>query len=62
MKNQQRKEELRHTKNQEVMIPVDGRAQVLDILRTADPAFRESLLRGIEKRDAQLARELREAL
>ena len=62
MKNQQKPEPLLNTRNQEVMIPVDGRGQVLDILRTADPAFRESLLRGIEKRDAQLAKELREAL
>jgi hypothetical protein len=40
------------------MIRVDGRGQVLEMLRAADPIFREILLRGIEKRDAQLAREL----
>lgn len=47
---------------QEEMIRVDGRGQVLDMLRAADPEFRELLLRGIEKRDAQLARELRREL
>ena len=47
---------------QEGMIRVDGRGQVLDMLRTADPEFREILLRGIEKRDAKLARELRKLL
>ncbi len=49
------------TKREE-MIRVDGRGQVLDMLRAADPEFREVLLRGIEKRDAQLARELRREL
>ena len=44
------------------MIRVDGRAQVLEMLRAADPEFREILLRGIERRDAALARELRRAL
>ena len=46
----------------EEMIRVDGRGQVLDMLRAADPEFREILLRGIEKRDARLARELRREL
>jgi hypothetical protein len=46
----------------EEMIRVDGRAQVLEMLRAADPEFREVLLRGIEKRDARLALELRRAL
>jgi hypothetical protein len=46
----------------EVMIPVDGKGQVLDMLRAADPEFREFILRGIEKRDARLARELRRDL
>ena len=40
----------------EEMIPIDGRGQVLDMLRVADPEFREIILRGIEKRDALLAR------
>jgi hypothetical protein len=46
----------------EKMIPVDGRGQVLEMLRVADPAFREKLLRQIERRDPQLARELRRDL
>ena len=48
--------------DQEKMVRVDGRGQVLDMLRAADPEFREILLRGIEKRDARLARELRREL
>lgn len=47
---------------EEGMIRVDGRGQVLEMLRAADPEFRETLLRGIEKRDAKLARELRRDL
>ena len=50
------------TTNKEEMIRVDGRRQVLEMLRAADPAFREVLLRGIEKRDPYLARELRREL
>ena len=48
--------------SKEEMVRVDGRGQVLDMLRAADPEFREILLRGIEKRDAKLARELRREL
>ena len=44
------------------MIRVDGRGQVLEMLRAADPAFRETILRGLEKRDAALARALRRDL
>ncbi len=46
----------------EDMIRVNGKQQVLDLLRASDPAFRETLLRGVEKRDPRLARELRAAL
>ncbi|MGE4233881.1 MAG: hypothetical protein AB7F43_11180 [Bacteriovoracia bacterium] len=44
------------------MIRVNGRAQVLDLLRVADPEFRETLLRNIERRNPKLARELREEI
>lgn len=50
------------TRTKEGMIRVDGRGQVLELLRYVDPAYRETLLRGIEKRDPQLARELRREL
>jgi hypothetical protein len=50
------------TAAKEKMIPVDGRAQVLDMLRVADPAFREQLLRQLERRDPALARALRREL
>ncbi len=40
-------------------IPVDGYQQVLEMLRIADPAFRDSLLRRIAARDRGLAMELK---
>lgn len=46
----------------EEMIRVDGRGQVLQLLRYVDPAYREFLLRSIERRDPRLARELRRDL
>ncbi|MEW6057262.1 MAG: hypothetical protein AB1540_11690 [Bdellovibrionota bacterium] len=60
MKNRDRGDDTQD--DREEMIRVDGRGQVLEMLRAADPEFREVLLRGIEKRDAKLARELRKAL
>ncbi|OFZ54703.1 MAG: hypothetical protein A2428_10935 [Bdellovibrionales bacterium RIFOXYC1_FULL_54_43] len=43
-------------------IQIDGFKQVLEMLRIADPSFRESLLRRLAARDAELARTLREDL
>ena len=43
----------------EAPIAVDGFQQVLEMLRIADPAFRESLLRRLAQRDRELARNLR---
>ena len=43
----------------ENQIAVDGFKQILDMLRIADPAFRESLLRRLATRDRDLARSLR---
>jgi hypothetical protein len=43
-------------------IRVDGFEQVLEMLKIADPAFRESLLRRLAARDAELARSLRAEL
>ena len=40
-------------------IPVDGYQQVLEMLRVADPQFRESLLKRIAARDRNLALDLR---
>ncbi len=40
-------------------VAVDGFEQVLEMLRIADPAFRESLLRRLALRDRELARNLR---
>lgn len=46
----------------EQMIRIDGRGQVIDMLRAADPQYREFLLRLLEKRDPALARALRREL
>jgi hypothetical protein len=43
-------------------IPIDGFQQVLDMLRIADPAFRESLLKRLAARDLELANSLRRDL
>ncbi len=43
---------------EEAQIKVDGFEQVLEMLKIADPAFRDSLLRRLAKRDAELARNL----
>jgi|GEM_PF-698810 len=43
-------------------IPLDGFKQVLEMLKIADPTFRESLLNRLEQRDQELARILREDL
>jgi hypothetical protein len=40
-------------------IPINGFQQVVDLLRAADPAFRESLLRRLAARDLSLANSLR---
>jgi hypothetical protein len=38
---------------------INGMQQVIDLLRHADPAFRESLLRRLGQRDPQLVQNLR---
>lgn len=43
-------------------IAVDGFNQVFEMLKIADPAFRESLLRRLAARDRELARTLRDDL
>ena len=49
-------------KNAEAPIAVDGFQQVLEMLRIADPAFRDSLLKRLEQKDRALARSLRQEL
>jgi hypothetical protein len=41
---------------------VDGLEQVFQMLKIADPAFRESLLQRLSARDGELARTLRKRL
>lgn len=43
-------------------IRVDGFAQVLDLLKVADPAFRESLLRRMARQNPDLVLNLRRQL
>jgi len=43
-------------------IPIDGFQQVLEMLRVADPEFRESLLKRLALRDKKLATTLRRDL
>ncbi len=40
-------------------LKVNGLQQVVDLLRNADPVFRESLLRRLTQRDPKLAQNLR---
>lgn len=49
-------------KAEEKDIAIDGFNQVIEMLRVADPSFRESLLKRLAQRDPQLARELRQDL
>lgn len=49
-------------KKEEQGMKVDGFEQVLEMLKIADPQFRESLLRRLAARDAQLAASLRRDL
>jgi hypothetical protein len=46
----------------EVGVAVDGFKQILEMLRIADPGFRESLLSRIAARDRSLAQNLRRDL
>lgn len=45
--------------NGEPQVAVDGFGQVLEMLRIADPAFRESLLKRLANKDRTLAANLR---
>ena len=50
------------SQNEAPPIAVDGFKQILEMLKIADPEFRESLLRRLAARDRELARELRNDL
>lgn len=43
-------------------IRINGYQQVLDLLRVADPEFRESLLRRLALQDPKLASQLRKSI
>jgi hypothetical protein len=54
--------DLEASKAGEERIAVNGFSQVLEMLKAADPAFRESLLRRIATKDRNLATTLRQDL
>lgn len=56
------KAEVSFSNEGEPQVAIDGFHQVLEMLRIADPAFRESLLKRLAARDRQLAAELRRDL
>ena len=43
-------------------IPINGFQQILEMLRVADPSFRESLLRRLAAKDRELAVSLKRRL
>ncbi len=47
---------------EEQKIPVDGFQQVVEMLKVADPAFRDSLLKRLAVRDKSLAASLKRDL
>jgi hypothetical protein len=57
-----KKAELSFNPAGEPQVAVDGFGQILEMLRVADPQFRESLLKRLAARDRQLAADLRSNL
>ena len=47
---------------QEEGIKIDGLQHVIELLKHADPEFRESLLKRLTNRDPQLAKSLRKII
>lgn len=43
-------------------VKIDGLQQVIELLKFADPAFRESLLKRLQARDPKLAMNLRKTI
>ncbi len=48
--------------DEETPIPINGFQQILDMLKVADPVFRESLLKRLALKDQKLANSLRRDL
>ncbi len=48
--------------NDEEKIPIDGFRQIVEMLKVADPAFRDSLLKRLATRDSSLAASLKRDL
>ena len=47
---------------EEATIPINGYQQVIEMLKIADPEFRDSLLKRLAQRDVALARALRDQI
>ena len=54
--------DVRSSAPKEEGLRINGHQQVLELLRFADPAFRESLLRRLTQKDPKLAQSLRKHL
>jgi hypothetical protein len=62
MKNEMIKEAHAETARESQGIPINGFQQIVDMLKVADPQFRESLLRRLAARDPALVNSLRRDL
>ena len=63
MKNENQKSNQADPQSSEQQgIPINGFQQIVDMLKVADPQFRESLLRRLAARDVSLANSLRRDL
>lgn len=59
MNTTERNPSKQNQKPAEDAVRVDGFAQVIQLLQVADASFRDSLLRRLEQRDPELARNIR---
>lgn len=62
MNSYKNSQELRQAKDTEELTPIDGFQQIVEMLKVADPSFRESLLKRLAARDSKLVRLLRRGL
>lgn len=47
---------------EEKLIPMDGFQQILDMMEVADASFREVLMKNLQRKNPQLAHEIRRHL
>lgn len=49
-------------KQEEKLIPMDGFQQILDMMEVADASFRELLMKNLQRKNPQLAQQIRRHL